>query len=430
MRSVAPGLAGAPTSGRLRVRHGPAGKPAQRDGAVEHVLGHVAVLGELAADHADHARRPTRRRRGRATRRPCRPSPVSISGRSPAYAPMTSSGPSATSSAVLTVSSRNAISAGVGSRHIGNRPRRVLVGQPEVDPAQLFGHREHEAVDLAGDRNRQRRSRDCRTPRRRTPDAFRGWAAAGSTVSTSPAHTPVALITARADTSNDSPVRWSVSRHRGARRVRGRDAGQDARAVLGRGARDGDDQPRVVDQLTVVGEQAAAQTRRAARSAPVRPRARRRCAAIAAASTPVCRPACAARRRRRTRTAPAPRCAVFIDGSSGTSCGIALHEVRSVAGHQDSAFDRAAAGDADVAGGEVAQAAVHQLGAPPAGAERQVVLLHQHDAQPAGRGVQGDAGAGDAAADHDDVERLRRRPSAASSAARRAALSAVEPVMA
>ena len=31
-------------------------------------------------------------------------------------------------------------------------------------------------------------------------------------VSTSPAHTPLALITARADTSNDSPVSWSVRR--------------------------------------------------------------------------------------------------------------------------------------------------------------------------------------------------------------------------
>ena len=30
--------------------------------------------------------------------------------------------------------------------------------------------------------------------------------------SISPAHTPVALMTARADISNDSPVRWSVSR--------------------------------------------------------------------------------------------------------------------------------------------------------------------------------------------------------------------------
>jgi hypothetical protein len=30
-------------------------------------------------------------------------------------------------------------------------------------------------------------------------------------VSTSPAHTPVALMTARAETSKDSPERWSVS---------------------------------------------------------------------------------------------------------------------------------------------------------------------------------------------------------------------------
>ena len=80
--------------------------------------------------------------------------------------------------------------------------------------------------------------------------------------------------------------------------------------------------------------------------------------------------------------------------------------MRSVAGHQDSAFDGAAAGDADIACREIAQPAVHQLGTPPAGAEGQVVLLHQRDAQTAGRCVQSNARAGYAAADHDYVERL------------------------
>src|SRR3954447_17374294 len=78
--------------------------------------------------------------------------------------------------------------------------------------------------------------------------------------------------------------------------------------------------------------------------------------------------------------------------------------MRSVVGHQDSALDGAASGNADVAGREVSKAAVHQLGAPPAGAERQVMLFHQRDPQAAGCGVQRDTCAGDAAADHDHVE--------------------------
>ncbi len=100
------------------------------------------------------------------------------------------------------------------------------------------------------------------------------------------------------------------------------------------------------------------------------------------------------------------RYAVAIDGQQRNQLRHRLHEVRGVAGHQDSAFDGAAPRDADVARRQVSQAAVHQLGAPPAGAERQVVLLHQRHAQPAGRRVQRDTGAGDAAADDEHVERL------------------------
>ncbi len=48
---------------------------AQRDGPVEHVLRHVPVLGELAADHADHARSADSMTRARVTRRRCGPLP-------------------------------------------------------------------------------------------------------------------------------------------------------------------------------------------------------------------------------------------------------------------------------------------------------------------------------------------------------------------
>ena len=196
--------------------------------------------------------------------------------------------------------------------------------------------------------------------------------------------------------------------------------------MLGGGAGDRGDQPRVVDQLTVVGEQAAARGRRGARWAPSRRRAlaamRRDRGSVddgVPASLRSASPASEAGAHQRPR-----RCA--HRGQQRNQLRHGADEVRSVARHQDSAFDGAAPGDADVAGRQVAQAAVHQLGAPPAGAEREVVLLHQRDAQPAGRGVQRDAGAGDAAADHDRRRAARRRPAPPARRARRAALRAVE----
>ena len=71
-----------------------------------------------------------------------------------------------------------------------------------------------------------------------------------------------------------------------------------------------------------------------------------------------------------------------IDGQQRDQLRHGADEVRGVARHQDSAFDGAAPGDSDVAGGQIAQTAVHQLGAPPAGAEGQVVLLDQRDRSP------------------------------------------------
>ena len=97
----------------------------------------------------------------------------------------------------------------------------------------------------------------CPARRRRTPDVCRGSGAAAAPGSISPAHTPVALITARAVTSNDPPPRMSVSRADVAGDIRGADVGQDPRAVLGGGAGDRRDQSGIVDQLPVVGEKRA-----------------------------------------------------------------------------------------------------------------------------------------------------------------------------
>ena len=55
-------------------------------------------------------------------------------------------------------------------------------------------------------------------------------------------------------------------------------------------------------------------------------------------------------------------------------------------------------------GGEVAQAAVHELGGPARRAEGEVVLVDREHRQAAGDRVERDAGAGDAEADHDDVD--------------------------
>ena len=57
----------------------------------------------------------------------------------------------------------------------------------------------------------------------------------------------------------------------------------------------------------------------------------------------------------------------------------------------------------EVAGLEVAEAAVHQPARPRAGARAEVVLLDEHRAQPAHRRVACHAGAGNAAADDEQV---------------------------
>ena len=140
-----------------------------------------------------------------------RPAPVSINGRRPAYAPITSALSSGMSSAVLTTSSRNRVSPDVGCGTSGIGPGRLLVGQAQVDPPQLLGHREHEAVELTGDRNRQRRSgiaEGCGIENE-------VGAAAGPQrqrrVDLAGPH-PGGVDDGARGMSKDSPVRWSVNR--------------------------------------------------------------------------------------------------------------------------------------------------------------------------------------------------------------------------
>ena len=81
------------------------------------------------------------------------------------------------------------------------------------------------------------------------------------------------------------------------------------------------------------------------------------------------------------------------------------HEVRGVAA-QPLPLAQGLVDEADVAVLQVAQAAVHELRALRRRAAGEVVALDQRGAQAAAGGVEGHPGAGDAAADHEHVERL------------------------
>ncbi len=293
-------------------------------------------------------------------------------------------------------------------RHIGYRAGRVLVREPQIHTAQLFGHREHEAIDLAWDRNRQRGDRI--SERLGIEHEMRS---ATGTQADRGVHRPRPNAAGVDDGAGRYVERLPATligqRHRRARRIRRRDTGENRGSVLGGGPGNGRDQSGIVDQLTVVGEQTAGQpvaSHRgrefdgAVRVDPPGSRQRRRRRACELAQPVTGHKAEPHQRPRR----------IVHRRQQRNQLRHGLDEVRGVARHQDSAFDRTAPRDADVARREVSQTAVHQLAAPAAGAEGKVVLLHQRDAQTPRRGVQCDADAGDAAADHDDVDRCRRRP--------------------
>ena len=191
--------------------------------------------------------------------------------------------------------------------------------------------------------------------------------------------------------------------HRTAGGRGGRHPGQDPGAVLRGSACHRGNQPGVVDELPVVGQQRAVEPvaadgrghlDRLLHTDPTGPRQGRGLGA-------------------REHAQPVAGDESYSNQSSlGAAHGRqqrnqlrhGVHQMGSVAGHQDAALHSAAPRDADVARGQIAQTAVHELGTPPAGAERQIVLLDQHDRQSATGGVQGDPGSGDATADDDDVD--------------------------
>ena len=164
------------------------------------------------------------------------------------------------------------------------------------------------------------------------------------------------------------------------------------------------DQSRVVDELTVIGQQRPVQA--------VATHRRRQCDCRRGIDATRSRQHRCGRARegsqtvtgRETEPDERPRCAVHL-GQQRHKLRHRVHEVWGVACHQDSALERAAPGDADIAAGEVSQAAVHELGAPPAGAERQIVFLDQRHRQPTRRSVERNTGTGDTAADHEQVQR-------------------------
>ena len=88
----------------------------------------------------------------------------------------------------------------------------------------------------------------------------------------------------------------------------------------------------------------------------------------------------------------------------GPQEGLCVHQVGCNLVQQQAAFGEGLGHELEVEVVEVAQAAVHELGGPGAGACCPVAGFDDAGAQAAGCGVEGDAGAGDAAADHEDVE--------------------------
>ena len=247
-------------------------------------------------------------------------------------------------------------------------------------------------------------------------------------VSTSAAHTPVALITARAARSMDSPVSSSVSRTDD---PVASDAPTRVRIVAPcwrRGARHRDHQAGVVDQLAVVGQQRAVETvaahggrhrDRLGGTDPARPRQHRRWGAGHGAqhvagleAHPHQRPLPAAHRRQQRH-----------------QLRHRLDQVRAPCGSSGCRVRPNCAGRCrrcrwpGSAEPPWTSLELHRL-VPNA---RSCLSTSTTD-KPAAGSIQGDAGAGDAATDDDDVDG-RPSPRAARSAVRRAALRAEERVM-
>ena len=174
----------------------------------------------------------------------------------------------------------------------------------------------------------------------------------------------------------------------GAQRARPH-VGEDARAMGGGGAGDGEHEPRVVLDLAVPVQQRAAQ---AAVAEAGREPARLLGADAAGGRQAAARVPAAARSaspRRRPTSSFDAGAAVDLRAERDQQRQRA-DQVRRADVHQDRPLARGLPRDADVAVREVAQAAVRELGGPAARALREIAALDERDAQPARGGVERD----------------------------------------
>ena len=288
-------------------------------------------------------------------------------------------------------------------RDVGDRAGRGLVGDADVGQAAALSDREDPAVALARHRDVERSGQSAEALER--DDEVRAEAGAQAQFVDQLAGPDAGGVDHRAGADVEGLAGQLVAQPRAVAGELGRAAARDdPRAVQRGGAGEADGQARVVLELGVPGQEAAAQA--VARDAGGETQQ------LVDVGAPRAREV-AGRGAGEAAQAVAER-----EADAGEALGArvdlrrqrhGLHdrpdEVRCGLGEQDVALAGALHGDADRALGQVAQAAVDELGAPAARAPGQVAALDERDAQPARGGVQRDAGAGDAAADDEEVER-------------------------
>jgi len=187
--------------------------------------------------------------------------------------------------------------------------------------------------------------------------------------------------------------------HVGAVHRADRRPGHHPRPARGRRPREGDHQPGVVGQLPVPEDDPAAPAAHA----------RRRPGHLGGVHPPGRRQRAPATGHRGADGVPEPTAHPGQRGSApargvGHEEGQRTHQVRCGRAHEDGALAGALPRQPQLAVGQVAQPAVHQLGRPPAGARGEVGALQQHDRQPAGGRLEGHAGAGHPAPDDHHVD--------------------------
>src|SRR5699024_4088976 len=178
--------------------------------------------------------------------------------------------------------------------------------------------------------------------------------------------------------------------------------GDDAGTVNGGRASQGDDEPGVVDELAVPAEESAAQTlggRRRGEAANCGGRD------STGAGGEVLRGACEP-----AQNVTGVEAGARHGGLDAADPRVQREDHRQRSDemwgdgvHQSAAFDGGFPRNRHVGPGEVAQPAVGEFGTPTAGAGGEVTAFDEGDGQSPARGVEGDADAGEAAADDEDV---------------------------